>query len=84
MSFPQIVAGGDAGVLPRCQSGAGGLQDGHEDGPERDEGAGQTQTRPCHPRTGEKHKREQGSASESISVSFSLSNKAFLVLFPFA
>ena len=51
--FLSVVAGGDAGVLPQCQSGAGRLQVGHEDGPERHERAFQTQTHSCHPRTGE-------------------------------
>lgn len=49
------MAGGDAGVLSWCQSGAGGLQVGHEDGLQCNEGACQTQTDPSDPRTGEKH-----------------------------
>lgn len=59
-TFSHAVAGGDAGVLSQRQSGAGGLQDGHEDGPQRNERAGQTQAHSRDPRTGEKHKRRAG------------------------
>lgn len=59
------VAGGDAGVLSRRQSGAGGLQVRHEDGPQRDEGAGQAQADPSDPRTGEKHEPWAGLCSKA-------------------
>lgn len=47
------VAGGNAGVLSQCQSGAGGLQAGHEDGRRHPEGALQAAPHTGHPRAGE-------------------------------
>lgn len=47
------VARGDAGVLSQRQSGAGGLQAGHEDGRRHAEGTLQTAPHPRHPRAGE-------------------------------
>lgn len=43
------VARRDSGVLSERQSGAGGLQAGHEDGRQHPEGALQTAPHPCHP-----------------------------------
>lgn len=65
------VAGGDAGVLSQCQSGAGRLQVGHEDGPQRHERALQTQTHSCHPRTGEEC-RENATHLLNLFVFFSM------------
>lgn len=50
------VAGRDAGVLPQRQSGAGGLQAGHEDGRGNAEGAVQAAAHPRHPRAGEQQR----------------------------
>lgn len=46
------VARGDSGVLPQRQDRAGGLQAGHEDGPEHAAGAFQAAPHPCHARAG--------------------------------
>lgn len=51
-----LVAGRDARVLPKCQSGAGGLQAGHEDGRQHTERTLQTAPHPCHTRAGESRK----------------------------
>ena len=59
------VARRDSGVLSQRQSGAGGLQAGHENGRKHPEGTLQTASYSCYPRAGEKHKCSRGNQSRA-------------------